>query len=169
MDLRIPNNADPSPSFDQLAALFLHLKQNNLEIPKKLRVMIILSKMPPAYKAMVQMCVIAGEDGDQEPEQLIARFQSAWDTGNRMGGSNKPQHANKLSAVNQHQTNHQISNSSSSNSSKTISKGISSVDVEIGEGVEERVEEERSKNKSNSFNKLVRATPYHHYTEWEAW
>jgi hypothetical protein len=74
MDLRIPNNSDPSPFFDQLAALFLHLKQNNLEIPKKLRVIIILAKMPPAYKAMVQMCVIAGEDADQDLEQLMTRF-----------------------------------------------------------------------------------------------
>jgi hypothetical protein len=64
MDLKIHNNTNPSPTIDQLAALFLCLKQNDLEIPKKLRVMIILSKMPPAYEAMVQMCIIAGEDGD---------------------------------------------------------------------------------------------------------
>jgi hypothetical protein len=61
--------------------------------------MIILSNMPPAYEAMVQMCVIAGEDGDQDPNQFMTRFRSAFDTGNRAGGSNKPQHANKLSAV----------------------------------------------------------------------
>jgi hypothetical protein len=59
LDLKIANNSDPSPTFDQMAALFLCLKQNNLEIPKKLQVMILLAKMPPSYKAMVQMCVIA--------------------------------------------------------------------------------------------------------------
>jgi hypothetical protein len=99
MDLKIHNNTDPSPAFDQLAALFLRLKQNGLEIPKKLATMIILAKMPPAFETMVQMCVLAQEDGDQDPEQIMGRFQSAYDTGNRAGGSNKPQHANKLSAV----------------------------------------------------------------------
>jgi hypothetical protein len=99
MDLKIHNNTDPSPAFDQLAALFSHLKQNGLEIPKKLAVMIILSKMPPVYEVMVQMCVLAGEDAAQDPNQIMGRFRSAYDTGNRVGGSNKPQHANKLSTV----------------------------------------------------------------------
>jgi hypothetical protein len=99
MDLKIHKNTDPSPAFDQMAALFLHLKQNGLEIPKKLTVMIILSKIPPIYEAMVQMCVLAGEDPNQDPDQIMARFRSAYDTGNRAGGSNRPQHANKLSVV----------------------------------------------------------------------
>jgi hypothetical protein len=68
MDLKIHNNSNPSPAFDQLAALFLRLKQNGLEIPKELMVMIILSKMPPVYETMVQMCVLTQEDGDQDPE-----------------------------------------------------------------------------------------------------
>jgi hypothetical protein len=59
IDLKIPNNTDPSPTFDQLAALFLRLKQNSLKIPKKLTVRIILAKMPPSYETMVQMCVLA--------------------------------------------------------------------------------------------------------------
>jgi hypothetical protein len=99
MDLKIHNNTNPSPAFDQMAALFLRLKQNGLEIPKNLTVMIILSKMPPVYEAMVQMCVLAGEDAEQDPDQIMGRFRSAYDTGNRAGGSNKPQHANKLSVV----------------------------------------------------------------------
>jgi hypothetical protein len=99
MDLKIPNHADPSPFFDQMAALFLRLKQNDLEIPKKLRVMIILSKMPPVYEAMGQIGVIAGEDGNWDPNQLMLRLRSAYDTGNRAGGGNKPQHANKVSVV----------------------------------------------------------------------
>jgi hypothetical protein len=44
---------------------------------KKLAIMIILSKIPPIYEAMVQMCVLAGEDPDQDPNQIMARFQSA--------------------------------------------------------------------------------------------
>jgi hypothetical protein len=61
--------------------------------------MIMLLKIPPIYEAMVQMCVLAGEDTDQDPDQIMARFRSAYNTGNRAGGSNKLQHANKLSAV----------------------------------------------------------------------
>jgi hypothetical protein len=88
MDLKFHNNSDPSPTFDQMAALFLHLKQNGLEIPKKLAVMIILSKMPPIYETMVQMCVLA-QDGseEQDPDKIMQRFRSAYDTGNRTGGS----------------------------------------------------------------------------------
>ena len=94
MDTVIPNGVDPSPALDKIMSHYVHLNNMDCEIPKKILLMMFLTKAPSSMETIVQMfSQILGDaekkkvDEELIPEKVVHMMRTSWETHGRAGMS----------------------------------------------------------------------------------
>jgi len=98
MDLKIPDNTDPSLQIDRFTAHFGRLSEQNVEIDDHIQAMILLTKLPPSMDFLAHFIC----QGTKVPDLNVGKIRKSmllnWEQ--QSGGKTPhPQQAQKISAV----------------------------------------------------------------------
>jgi len=98
MDLKIPDNADPSLQIDRFTAHFGRLSEQNVDIDDHIQAMILLAKLPPSMDFLAHFICQGTEVLDLNVGKIRKSMLLNWEQ--RSGGKQpRPQQAQKISAV----------------------------------------------------------------------
>jgi len=100
MDLKIPDNADPSLQIDRFTAHFGRLSEQEVEIDDHIQAMILLAKLPPSMDFLAHFICQETEVTGLKVSKIRKSMLLNWEQ--RSGGKQpRPQQAQKISAVKQ--------------------------------------------------------------------
>jgi len=99
MDLKIPDNADPSLQIDRFTAHFGRLSEQMVEIDDHIQAMILLAKLPPSMDFLAHFICQESEVLDLKVSKIRKSMLLNWEQ--RFGGKQPcpQQNAQKISAV----------------------------------------------------------------------
>ena len=98
MEVKIPNNGNPSQALDKMITHFIRLKEIGFTIPNNIQIMMLLAKAPPSMEVIVQvLCQDEEKMKILTAEKVVKAMLLSWETHSHQGGN--LQQANKLSAV----------------------------------------------------------------------
>jgi len=70
MDTVIPDNADPTPALDKLAAHFGRLAECQASIPQEIQALILMAKIPPSMSVVAQTACQAESPKELNPDKM---------------------------------------------------------------------------------------------------
>jgi len=102
MNTSIPGNSDPSFTIEKICSHFMRMATSSCTLPEHLKVMILISKMPPSMTALIQLICQTNDveklDVDKIKRIIIMNWEQRLST-HHNNPSHQPQAARKLSAV----------------------------------------------------------------------
>ena len=88
MDTIIPNNQDPSPAINKILSHFTRLREANFEIPQKIQVLMLVSKVPRNMESIIQLPSASGKEKLEDKkalEEIIKAMCLSYETSRRTG------------------------------------------------------------------------------------
>ena len=113
LNIRLKTDGHPGNQIDRMAAAFQRCAASSISVPEQLQAMILLAAMPPKWEMLVAIVTQNYDLADIEfkhvRETILAQYETEATCNGRPKG-NKPQDANKLSAVKRKRGNPNFSN-----------------------------------------------------------
>ena len=91
MNTNIPSNADPRPAIDKILTHFTRLREHKLDIPKQLKVLMLLSKAPPSMEVMVQVASREAATKNIELSEVCNGMIMSWQNYGQTGSQGNQQ------------------------------------------------------------------------------
>jgi len=100
LELRIPDNSDPTPALDKIVSHFGRLSEAEVELPEHLQALITMAKIPPYGEYLAQIMCQEGDINKITMESVRRPMILAWQQKNSKRPQNPNQNqAKKISAV----------------------------------------------------------------------
>jgi len=100
LELRIPDNSDPTPALDRIVSHFGRLSEAEVELPEHLQALITMAKIPPYGEYLAQIMCQEGNINKITMESVRRPMILAWQQKNSKCPQNPNQNqAKKISAV----------------------------------------------------------------------
>jgi len=100
INVKIPENADPTPAINTLISHFGNLESMNFKVPHKIQLLLLLAQLPPSMDYVAQKCNMEKEWDNIKLDDLRKVILLHWE---QRAGKNRQQpqqpRAQKLSAV----------------------------------------------------------------------
>ena len=102
MNTSIPRNSDPSLAIEKICSHFMRMATSSCTLPEHLKVMILISKMPPSMTALIQLICQTDDveklDVDKIKRMIIMNWEQRLSTRHN-NPSYQPQAAKEISAI----------------------------------------------------------------------
>jgi len=102
MNTSIPGNSDPSFTIEKICSHFMRMATSSCTLPEHLKVMILISKMPPSMTALIQLICQTDNVEKLDIDKIKRMIIMNWEQRLSMCHNNpsyQPQAAKKISAV----------------------------------------------------------------------